>query len=193
MGTDFDRVTLCEDGRYRWVFEKSLYRDLSILFLILKIFSAIALGMGILILILDRDPKVALELTAGMIAVMSVLTVLGYFLYAVIMGGSYCVTFTMDDRGVMYEQHERQVKKAKVISELTVLVGLLSKNPTTAGIGMSVRTKMYSEFRKVHRIRIDRKHRTIHLDGNEVYAADDDIDMVWGFIRERCTKAEVRQ
>ena len=33
-----DRMISCDGGVYRWTYEKSLYSDLSILFLILKIF-----------------------------------------------------------------------------------------------------------------------------------------------------------
>ena len=40
-----DRVTMCQDGKYRWVYERSLYRDLSILFLIIKVFGAIVFIM----------------------------------------------------------------------------------------------------------------------------------------------------
>lgn len=185
------RVILCRDGKYRWVGEKSLHMDLSVLFTILKIFIVISVFMGLLILILDRDITAALTIMGIMIALLSVLSVIGYIIYGLIMGGSYCVRFTMDDRGVMHEQHEKQVKKAKAIAELTILVGALSKNPSVTGTGLTIRTRMYSEFRKVRKASLDRRHRTIRLDGNEVYVDEKDIDMVWSFIRQRCIKAKI--
>ena len=190
MAGDYERLTLCSDGKYRWVYEKDLYRDLSVLFLILKIFGAISVFMGFFILVLDRDVKAALFLTGTMFMVMAVLSVIGYFVYALMMGGSYCVTFTMDEKGVEHAQHANQVEKATAISRLTVLAGALSRNPTVAGIGLEVRTRMYSEFRRVRYLSIDRRHNTVHVDGNEVYAPAEDLDIVWEFIRARCPRAE---
>ena len=190
MAGDYERLTLCSDGKYRWVYEKDLYRDLSVLFLILKIFGAISVFMGFFILVLDRDVKAALFLTGTMFMVMAVLSVIGYFVYALMMDGSYCVTFTMDERGVEHAQHANQVEKATAISRLTVLAGALSRNPTAAGIGLEVRTRMYSEFRRVRYLSIDRRHNTVHVDGNEVYTPAEDLDIVWEFIRARCPRAE---
>ena len=190
MAGDFERVTLCSDGKYRWVYEKDLYRDLSVLFLILKIFGAISIFMGVFILVLDRDVKAALFLTGVMFLVMAVLSVMGYFVYTLMMGGSYCVTFTMDERGVENAQHAKQVEKATAISRLTVLAGALSGNPTAAGIGLEVRTRMYSEFRRVRFLSLDRRHNTVHVDGNEVYAPEEDLEIVWEFISARCPRAE---
>ena len=190
MAGDFERVTLCSDGKYRWVYEKNLYRDLSVLFLILKIFGAICLFMGLFILVLDRDVKAFVTMTGVMFLIMAVLSVIGYLVYALMMGGSYCVSFTMDEKGVEHAQHEKQVKKARLIAELTVLAGLMARSPSVAGTGLMVRTRMYSEFRKVRYLSLDRKKNTIHVDGNEVYAPAEDLDTVWEFIRTRCPKAE---
>jgi len=190
MAGDFERVTLCSDGKYRWVYEKDLYHDLSVLFLVIKIFGAISVFMGFFILVLDRDVKAALFLTGTMFLVMAVLSVIGYFVYALMMGGSYCVTFTMDERGVEHAQHAKQVEKATAISRLTILAGALSGNPTAAGIGLEVRTRMYSEFRRVRFLSLDRRHNTVHVDGNEVYAPAEDLDIIWEFIRARCPRAE---
>ena len=117
MAGDFERVTLCSDGKYRWVYEKDLYHDLSVLFLVIKIFGAISVFMGFFILVLDRDVKAALFLTGTMFLVMAVLSVIGYFVYALMMGGSYCVTFTMDERGVEHAQHAnrwRRLRRSRV-------------------------------------------------------------------------------
>ena len=45
-------VFLCGDGKYRWVYERSLYKDLSILFLIIKIFGAIIFIMWIIYMLI---------------------------------------------------------------------------------------------------------------------------------------------
>jgi hypothetical protein len=109
------------------------------------------------------------------------------------MGGKYCVVFTMDEKGVKHAQHKAQVKKATLLSELTVLAGVMAKNPTIAGVGKnSARTEMYTKFSKVSEIRVDRKHETIRIGGNEVYVKEEDFDFVLGYIEEHCPKATVR-
>ena len=195
-----DEVFLCKDGKYRWVYERSLYRDLSILFLIIKVFGAIVFIMWIIymaILLFDSaDAKDLLNATVfnfGMFLLMCALSVAGYFLYAAIMGGVYCVVFTMDDKGVLHEQHKAQAKKARLIGEITMFVGAMAGRPGTVGIGMnSMRSKMYSKFSKVDKIRTERRKHIIHVDGNEVYARDEDFDFVLEFITEHCPKAQVQ-
>ena len=192
MAEDFERVTLCDDGRYRWVYEKNLYRDLSILVLLLKVFAIVFVIFGLFMLLVTQDVMTTLKITGGVMVLIIILCIIGYLIYAVVMDGAYCVTFTMDEKGVTHAQHEKQVKKAEAIAALTVLVGLLARNPTAAGAGMIMRTTMYSDFRKVKVISLKRKKNTIHLDGNQVYAKDEDIDMVWEFIKIRCTNAKVK-
>lgn len=191
-------VFLCGDGKYRWVYERSLYKDLSILFLIIKIFGAIIFIMWIIYMLIlvsagegFDDIVEATKFNFLMFLLMCGLSVAGYFLYAAIMGGAYCVVFTMDEVGVLHEQHERQAKKAQLVSEITMLVGILSKNPTAVGIGMnSMRSSMYTKFSKVREIKVERKKNIIHLAGNEVYARDEDFDFVLEFIQEHCPKAK---
>ena len=195
-----DEVFLCRDGKYRWVYERSLYRDLSVLFLIIKVFGAIVFIMWIIymvILLFDSadagDLVNATVFNFGMFLLLCALSVAGYFLYAVMMGGVYCVVFTMDEKGVLHEQHKAQAKKAGLIAEITILVGVMAGRPTTVGIGMnSMRSKMYSKFSKVDRIRTERRKHIIHVDGNEVYARDEDFDFVLEYICEHCPKARIQ-
>ena len=195
-----DEVFLCRDGKYRWVYERSLYRDLSVLFLIIKVFGAIVFIMWIIymvILLFDSadagDLVNATVFNFGMFLLLCALSVTGYFLYAVMMGGVYCVVFTMDEKGVLHEQHKAQAKKAGLIAEITILVGVMAGRPTTVGIGMnSMRSKMYSKFSKVDRIRTERRKHIIHVDGNEVYARDEDFDFVLEYICEHCPNARIQ-
>ncbi len=195
-----EEVFLCNDGKYRWVYEKNLYRDLSILFLILKIFGVICAILWVFYLtitLIDSYDAVQdfIDVTAfnlKMYLLIAVLSIIGYFLYAVIMGGKYCVLFIMDDEGIMHAQQKHQVKKATLLSELTLLVGVLAKNPTVSGIGMnSARTKMYTKFSHVSEIKIVRKKETIHISGNEVYARPEDLDFVLEYISDHCPRAEI--
>ena len=50
--TKLKQIELCADGKYRWAYEYDMLRNPSILFVVLKIFAYLILGMGLLILIL---------------------------------------------------------------------------------------------------------------------------------------------
>jgi len=191
-----DEIALCNDGKYRWVYEKSLYRDLSILILLFKIFGAIVGILWLIYIVIFLFESGTDELwgitvfNIEMLLLIYALVIIGYFLYAAIMGGKYCVVFTMDEKGVKHAQHKAQVKKATLLSEITMLAGAMAGKPGVVGAGMAAaRTEMYTKFSQVKTIRIDRARNTIHLSGNEVYARDEDFDFVLGYIERHCPKA----
>ena len=195
-----DEIALCIDGKYRWVYEKSLYRDLSILFLLFKVFGAIVGIMWlffVVMLLLESGADELWNVTVfnlWMLLLIYALVIAGYFLYAAIMGGKYCVAFTMDEKGVNHAQHKAQVKKATLLSEITMLAGAMAGQPGVVGTGMmAARTEMYTKFSQVKAIKVDRGRNTIRLGGNEVYAKDDDFDFVLGYIERHCPKADVEQ
>lgn len=195
-----ERVTLCPDGKYRWLYERSLLRDLSVLFTVLKIFLAIAAVMGVIAFIInlsDNDAgealRIALEMVGIMLLIMIPLSILGYFVYAAMMGWKYCVVFTLDENAVVHEQYEPQAEKAKLISGLGTVVGAASGRATLAGVAaMSARTTMCTRLKDARTLRMDRRKNTIHVNMNEVYAKDEDLDMVWDFLVAHCPDAEIK-
>jgi len=192
-----EEIFLCNDGKYRWVYEKSLFRDPSILFLLFKVMGITVLiiwAMFMFFFILDSadlsELAEATKFTLMMFGVILILCCIGYLLYALIMGGSYCVVFTMDEKGVLHSQQNSQVKKANIMSELVMLMGAASGNPTFVGTGMlSTRSEMYTKFSSVRTIKTNRKWNTIHLGGNQVYARDEDFDFVLEYIQDHCPNA----
>lgn len=65
-----------------------------------------------------------------------VFVALGYFVYALIMGGRYCVLFEMDEKGIWHKQMPAQVKRARLIGAITVLAGAAAKSPGAMGTGI---------------------------------------------------------
>ena len=118
----------------------------------------------------------------------------GYYIYALIMGGKYCVLFEMDEDGVLHKQMPKAVKKAQIISALTVLAGLASKNVTTTGVGIlaASKTSTYSAFSSVTSIEVFRRRNLIKVNSplnyNQVYAQDEDFDFVLNYIMQRIPK-----
>ena len=190
-------ITLCTDGKYRWTYEVSLYRDPSIFLLVWKILFCIFLLIFSIIFISDFISWGTQHLASNLkflfwfLTGMTALTLVSYLLYAAIMGGKYRVLFEMDEKGVSHIQLPEQAKKARILSALTVLAGSLARRPATVGIGMnSTRTEMHSEFSRVRRIEPCPRSHVIRLKGllahNQVYAGPEDFAFVLDYITSRC-------
>jgi hypothetical protein len=203
-------IMLCQDGKYRWAYEFGLLRNPTILFLIWKIFSGIALGLAIFMLVLaviDNGGDVIatagdllesdfIAILIGFLAMLGV-TGLGYLVYALMNGGKYCVAFEMDDNGVTHRQMPSQVKKAEVVGMINVLAGIAAGNVSQVGIGLtSARSELSSDFSAVRSIDGNRRRCVIKVNEpfakNQVYVEPADYDFVMGYITSRCPNAKVR-
>ncbi len=198
------RVALSEDGKYRWSYEYSLFKDPTVFLLILKIFFFIFLGIFAFLIILGATEssdffreeflgylKIFGFILIGMIAVVGI----GYLIYAAIMGGKYSVIFEMDDKGVNHIQTARQAERARGIGEAAAVIGLASGNFGMAGAGVaSQRTSMYSDFSKVKKVKRYPRRNLIKvnatLNHNQVYAAPEDYEFVYNFIVSHCANAK---
>ena len=190
-----ENIYFCDDGKYRWIYEMSLFKNPTIFILVWKILFFIILGIFAFTLVMDAvsgdlDGERFLQTMKFLgyfLIGMTVVTILGYLLYAAIMGGKYIVVFEMDDRGVNHKQMPKQAKKAELIGLLTALAGVAAKNPTTVGVGLnSTRTEMYTEFERVRKVKAYPKRNLIkinqRLSHNQVYAEKEDYDFVYEFI-----------
>ena len=192
-----DNIVLCADGKYRWIYEMSLYKNPTIFVLVWKIFFFIFLFIFTVVVISDLvqwgtdglwdNLKVFGYIMIGMTVVVGV----GYLSYAVIMGGKYCVMFEMDENGINHKQMPTQARKAELLSVLTVMTGVSTGNITTAGVGLlASRTEMYSSFAKVSAVNPSARTHIIGVNEglfhNQVYAESDDFDFVLNYILSHC-------
>ena len=200
-------IQLCPDGKYRWAYELSLYKNPHILFLVWKIFGWILFGIWVFMLILQVSDGIlsakeivifSLKFLGGIGALVFVLSILGYGLYAFIMGGKYCALFEMDGKGVEHKQMKAQVKKAQLIGVLTALAGLAGGRVGTVGQGMMVAGSsggMYTAFEHVKSIVADKKRSLIKVNEtlfkNQVYADGEDFDFALDYIVTHCPQAKV--
>ena len=194
-------VVLCTDGKYRWVYEMKLLKDFWVLGTILKIFGGI-IGAGAVIFLLvelfgSHDYLGVLKMVGIMSAILLSLSVIGYLVYAAIMGGTYCVVYTMDDKGILQEQQVKQARKAELLADILTLAGALSGNLTTTGMGLSSarRTSMYSNFEGTKKVTGIWKKGLTRLDAplshDRIYCERDDFEFVWDYIKSRCVGAKV--
>ena len=190
------RVTLCSDGKYRWVHEMSLFKNPTFFFLVWKIFFFIILGIFLIATLADlrwgwESVRNNLKIFGWILLGMTALVALGYAIYAAIMGGKYIVEFEMDEQGILHRQIERQAEKAKKIGKATMVAGLAAGRPSTVGAGLSAqRTEMYSAFAKTRKVKAFPRRSLIKVNGllsrNQVYTAPEDFDFVAEFIRAHC-------
>ena len=194
-----ERVTLCNDGKYRWRYNVNLFKDLDIFWLVWKVLFislaaifSIGVVSGIVRWGFDsvtnlKNYRVFLYIMLGMTAIVA----LSYFIYAAIMGKYYCIVFEMDEYGVNHRQTDVQAEKAKKIAKATTIVGAASGSLSTmsAGLGAS-RTEMYTEFSKVKRVKCYPRKKLIKvsetLNRNRVYAHPDDFEFVRNYIISHC-------
>ena len=195
-----ENIVLCSDGKYRWIYEMSLLKNPSIFILVYKIFFFIFLAIFAGVFFfgavgtkdyfpdrLTEDLRFLLYFILGMTAVI----ILGYLLFAAIMGGKYCVMFEMDKDGVNHKAVPAQAKKAKALSKATVIGGLATGRFSTVAIGnAAARTEMYTDFKSVTAVIPKRMFHIIKVNSglfhNQVYAADTDFEFVWDYIIAHC-------
>ena len=196
-------VKLCEDGKYRWVYEMNMITNPTIFLTVFKIFFWIILVMwavfGLILYVFPGDWEGLWGMSKAALAglgIMAVLTVLGVLVLAAIYGGKYVVLFEMDEKKVKHIQVPRQFKKAQALGALTALAGVAAHRPTAAGAGLLAAGKnsSTSEFKLVRSVRAHRRLHVIKvnqlLNRNQIYVPDEDFDFVYDWIKSRCTNVK---
>lgn len=199
-----NRVMLCKDGKYRWIHEVNMFKNPSILFDVWKV-----LGITMLIVIVivgfilvisgDLDVDGMLGMGKAMLitaAIMAVLSIIGYIVYALIAGGKYIVLFTLDEKEVVHQQMPRSAKKGQIIGDLAILAGLATGRMGTIGSGMLAksRTSMTTTLSDVKRLtpcpRMNMIKVNETLSKNRVYVCKEDFFLVYNFLCEHCMNAK---
>lgn len=197
-------VTLCDDGKYRWIYPLNMWKNPTILFLILKIFFWIFFGIwAMMVLFHGFDWGWKWDEIWGMtwpililMGVFAVISLLAYAIVAGMYGGKYTILFTMDEHGINHEQIPEQAKKARKLGMLTAGAGAAGGSLSTMGLGISVasRTSMYSNFASVRSVTRGKWGNVIKireiLSNNQVYVRDEDYDFVYNYIREHCPRVK---
>lgn len=200
---DYDgiQVRLCTDGKYHWTYPMNMLKNPSIYFTVCKIFGILG-GIAFLTIysrsILHGDFSPILEdLKFWGIAILVFLAIsaVSYLIVASMYGYRYIVRFTMDEKGLLHDQHSTQKKNAKKIGGALAGAGILTGHPGRVGQGMMVasHTSLSSDFSKVRSIKSFPGWNTIKVNEpfahNQVYTTKEDFDFVLNFIKDHCPKA----
>ena len=184
------------EGEFCWQYEMSLFGNPHIFLLVAKVLFGTILGIGIVILLpanlimngWAEGIRGWLIEIGIMAAIFAVLLVLGYLLYAAIMGGAYVVDFTMDEKELVHRQSAKQAKKAEKIGTAAMIMGAAahSRGAVSAGYNSAIRMTSTTEFSSVKKVVVNRKRGVIKLRSigwNEAYADGEDFDFVAEWIR----------
>ncbi len=194
----YTRVTRCEDGKFRWVYEFDMLKNPVILFTVWKVlwiaFAAVFAFMLVLDIIEGSDFGGLFELAKMLVLLCLVLSAIGFVAYLIVSaqyGRKYIVLFEMDENGVIHKQMGSQFDRASAMGWFTAMTGVLTGNPAAIGMGINAATRnsLSTEFKKVRKIKSSRRFNTIYLkapfSNNQVYVADEDFDIVLEYIRDR--------
>ena len=201
LNDDFtiEKVTLCSDGKYRWMYKFDMLKNPVILlttwkvigmafFIVFIIANAIGLIGG------DLDPKAVLGTAKALLIVTLVLCFIGIFAYlyiAKLYGWRYLVVFEMDENGITHRQMKSQFDKAKATLTFIALVGAAagSLSAAAAGINAATRDSLSTDFAKVKKVKLSKYHNTIYVNApfshNQIYVAKEDLDFVLDYILAR--------
>lgn len=196
-----DRVTLCKDGKYRWVYDVNLYTNPTVFFDVVKVMLMSAVIMIAIVLLIGlfsggMSMRVLKGLAGGLglsVVIILGLSVVGYLLYAVITGGKYTVLFILDEKELVHKMYGKSLKKSQLIGNLAMMAGAASGRVGTIGSGMLAksRTSMTTELKYVRQLKPRRWMNTIEvnqlLSKNRVYMKKEDFDFVYNFLCEHCT------
>lgn len=200
-----ERVKLCGDGKYRWIYKMSTLKNptmmirmgkiLGVTLLVIYIIAQLAslIGEG------EKPFLQTVEMLVPAILIILAVYIVSYLLWVLLCGGTYVCAFEMDDAGILHAQGQNKTEKQKLIEQMTVLLGAVSPVIGVLGSGLTaaVNSSWKSNFFAVTSLKAKRRYNAIYLNEpgckNIIYVDDRDFDFVWNFIKARCDKAKTNE
>ena len=198
------RVTLYEDGVYRWSYDMYMWRNRFMLKHVLKILGAMcallyftmtgAFGFGRLTL---RTAALFLLIPAALF----LLALLIYLICALAMRGRYHLRFEMDERTVALLQSDSTKRRNRVLAAAAAAAGSASGQRSKAlrvGAALGAADSVgITAFSDVTSVSLHPREDVIHLREwfamNQIYVPAEDYAFVAAYIRDRIPgKARVR-
>lgn len=150
-------------ARMEWKIDVPIFRDTVIL---KQLGIAIGIPFGIVALIIGftSGRSVYTLYALGLIFALIFLT---WLFIMIVYKGKYEVEFVLDSKGVLCRTQTKQAKKNRVINTLTVILGMLTRNPTVAGAGMMAqsRQEIFIRWNRVSKVKYKPKGHTILMRG----------------------------
>lgn len=102
--------------------------------------------------------------------------------------------FEMDEAGILHTEAPEQRKKSRKLGVAAAVVGSVAGYPGAMGLAATGQS-FYSRFTQVKQIKAARSKNLILVSGgfvrNRIYAAPEQFDFVWEYIKSRCPKGKI--
>ena len=192
-----DRVTLFEDGAYRWHYDMDMYQNKSMLVMLEKInlftFLGVSVGGAILIQLVEGNSSFArgiLLIGLGLGALMALLYWIGFYIAAGIKGGNYRIRFAMREDGIELVWPDRLKEGFDTGRKALAIVGNAVGSRTVRGRWRPTLDEVsHVAFSQVIRYKSHPKWNMIDLSvlgGKfQVYARAEDFELVEQYILDR--------
>ena len=181
-----------------------MFRNYSILWLILKAVGVCTVGLSVLMgLILSggrniRESLLAAGIIFGAVGVIGVvITIVCYFLVAAIYGGCYVAIFSMDEKTIAQFQPVGQAAKNRAIGVFTAMAGAVSGNLALAAASLTTGSRLVVEtpFTDIRSLKIIRQKGEIRvhsfLTWYTVYVNPEDFSLIEEHITSRSVNARI--
>ena len=191
------RVTRGDDGVYRWSYDMDMYHNHYFRNLLLKIVGIICAGLFVLMVGLFAMEGMMSPLMAGITLLILVgivlLTLLFYYLAAVIMHGVYHLRFEMNDDAVMLIRKASTTNMMNSMAMITMLTSAAAGKPmrgVASGASMSAAASSgLTWFKHVKGMKEYPQYDAVSLrstDGpNQIWIPKEDFIFVKDFIKSR--------
>jgi hypothetical protein len=192
------------NGAFHWQYELDMIRNPVLLFVLIKLFFGVCLGVGFLLslmtLIVDGDFEDALKeffiISFGVGGFLVVLCVIAYYIIVGIRGGKYTVVHTMDEKSVQHLQTAAEKDQSQKMKTLLFVMGMLSDNPSAVGLSIGARDEMESVYNDVRKVIASRSHDLIKVNNalqhNHIYAYPHQYEFVFNYIASHCPNAKIK-
>ena len=190
-------VYICKDGKLRWEYDYNAWADPAVFLKLVGVLLCLTvIGAAVAFFLtmksgVQQAGTLALQVLGYAALASIVLAFIGWASSASSKGGKYCVVFEMDDKGVNHIDMQGRCKKSDVTAMINATeTGEAEPTAAAAGILAASKKSLYSEFKKVRRLTVQRPRRTLKVDSrnvhNEVYAGREQFDFVLDYIRAHC-------
>ena len=192
-----DRVTLCEDGVYRWHYDMDMWRNRYILYLLMKVVGLVCAGLLLFMLIAlgpDRITPagvgIALAVCGGLVA----LTALIYAIVAQVKHGVCRMHYEMDDTAVRLVRTPAEARRMEGLATLAAVADIVgvaagSHGPSPGQTLRGIEDSGLTPFSTVRRVKRCPRWEVIELrilfGMNQIFVPAGDDALVLKYMLER--------
>ena len=189
-----DGIFLCDDGKYRWVYEINLWKNNVIVGSLIKVMLFVIFIIIVPVLLITGTDFISiLMLIPAFLLGAALLTFIGYAINAMMNGGKYCAVFTMDEEKIIHAQSKKQVDKGRIMAILSTV----AFNDAATGLSLLASEKFVTSYKDVKNIKSEPAKNLIRVNEslikNQIYVYPHQFNFVYDYIVSRCPGAAIKE